>query len=127
MNINVNWREDNKVKINFCTAKMSATVDKLRDLDGATFQKLIRAARIHRKALDLINSHYEEAGATMKLSVANREAMVVNDLVLLGKDEFKRVIKVARKMRRADRTMELADKAYAQLKTDDGIFRKVAA
>ncbi|MBR2766825.1 hypothetical protein IKF63_01215 [Candidatus Saccharibacteria bacterium] len=101
------------------SAKMATTVDKLLKLDDYDFRKVIVVSKKYRKANKAIFSFLDDESVKIKIQSNKANAIIVNNLVDLGKAEFRKAIKCAKQYRHANKLLDSAISNYVGLKKED--------
>ena len=120
-NIKVKRLEDsNSVKVRIeHSAKMATTVDKLLKLDDREFRKVIAVSKKYRKANKAMAKFVDEEGLRIKIESNKTNSIIVNNLVDLGKREFHKAIRCAKKYRKANKMLDSAIANYVGLAKED--------
>ncbi len=120
-NIKVKRLEDsNSVSVRIeHSAKMATTVDKLLKLDDYDFRKVIAISKKYRKANKAIFSFLDDESVKIKIQSNKANAIIINNLVDLGKTEFRKAIKCAKQYRHANKLLDSAVRHYVDLAKED--------
>jgi len=120
-NIKVKRQDDDisvKVRIEH-SAKMTTTVDKLLKLEDDEFRKVVSISKKYRKANKAMADFIDEEDLKIKIRSNHTNSAIVNDLVDLGKNEYRKAIKCAKQYRKANKMLDSAIGKYAKLADED--------
>lgn len=101
------------------TAKMAPTVDELKELTNGDFRNVIRLAKKYRRANRSMSKFVDNEGLQISINSDDDYSAIVNDLVDLGNDEFRKAIKCAKQCRKANRMLDIAVGHYTKLARED--------
>ena len=119
-NIKIKTLEDNSVKVRIeHSAKMTATVDELLKLSDSDFNNAIATAKNYRRANKKMSKFLDDQKLRIKIESSKELATIVNDMVDLGRDEFKKAISCAKQYRRANKMLDSAISKYVSLGKED--------
>lgn len=112
--------DDNSVNVRIeHSTKMAATVDKLLKLDDGNFRKAISIAKKYRKANRSMAKFIDKEDLRIKIESNKSDSIIVNNLVDLGKAEFRKAIRCAKQYRRANKMLDTALTNYVGLQRED--------
>lgn len=120
-NIKIKRLEDsNSVKVRIeHNAKMATTVDKLIKLNDREFQKAIAISKKYRRANKAMAKFVDEEGLKIKIESNKTNSIIVNNLVDLGKREYRKAIRCAKQYRKANKMLDTAIANYVGLAKED--------
>lgn len=119
-NIKVKQLTDNSVKVRIeHSAKMASTVDELLKLNDSDFRNAIISARKYRRANKKMSKFMDDAKLRIKIESKNELSAIVNDMVDLGRDEYRKAIRCAKQYRRANKMLDCAISKYVKLDKED--------
>ena len=112
--------EDNSVKVNIKhSPKMAEAVDALVELEEGSFRRVVKAAKSYRRANKLTSKLFGAHEVHLTVLGTDSSFKIINLLISLGGEEFKKTISCARKYRRADKMLNVAISNYKALKDED--------
>ena len=112
--------DDNSVNVRIeHTTKMAATVDKLLKLDDYDFRKAIKISKKYRKANRSMAKFIDNPELRIKIESNKTNSIIVNNLVDLGKSEYRKAIRCAKQYRRANKMLDSAIANYIGLAKED--------
>lgn len=120
-NIKIKRLEDsNSVKVRIeHSAKMASTVDKLLKLNEYDFKKTIQIAKKYRHANKAMAKFIDNPELKIKIESNKTNSITVNNLVDLGKREFRKAIRCAKQYRKANKMLDSAIANYVGLAKED--------
>jgi len=120
-NIKIKRQDDDisvKVRIEH-NAKMATTVDKLLKLRDEEFRKVIKISKKYRKANRAMSKFVDDEGLKIKIESNKTNSIIVNNLVDLGRSEYRKAIKCAKQYRKANKMLDTAIGSYVKLAKED--------
>ena len=112
--------EDNSVKVRFNhSPKMAETVDVLVELENTAFRRVVRIAKKYRRVNNLASRVFDSSKVDLTVVGTDSSFEIINTLISLGNEEFKKALKCAKKYRRANKLLDLAINNYKVLQEED--------
>lgn len=112
--------DDNSVNVRIeHTAKMAATVDKLLELSDSDFRNAIASARKYRRANRKMMKFMDDPKLRITIESKNELSEIVNHMVDLGHEEYKKAVRCAKQYRRANKMLSSAINKYVGLAKED--------
>ncbi|MBR3169173.1 hypothetical protein IKF23_01915 [Candidatus Saccharibacteria bacterium] len=119
-NIEVTEVFDNSVKVNIKhSPKMAEAVDALVDLEEGNFHEIVAVAKKCHRLSSFTSELFDSSKVTLTVVGTEKSFEIINLLTSLGKDEFRKAVKCAKRYRRVNKLLSLANNNYKELKDED--------